>query len=449
MSTKRICPKDYQDIFNAFISYKDTSTTISEKLFSYIFIADCFNKYIIQNGYTKKASTNEITNTSSSSSPSSSILSDYVVSDVDNMEIPDNVNDCISQLKQTHNKLQSCNSNNNEIIRESNYATQNANMKQIIQSNEAQLSEYTQQIAQQDELIKSKSQEYRQLHAQYNKLYDAYNEYKRAYESAEVVNNQLNDNMRILNENADQLKSQLYNLNNENNTRITELNNTKSLLSQMEDELKQQTIDYENSLAWKDRSCDQTMIENEKMRTQNFEQQNQINELTNLNENLQKDILKISEQYKLLLKNSETLSRNNEQLYYEQERTTQSISQILADLEASDRIIDQRKDTTLVHKRRSIDNIQFGGISKLRFMNKPYELKAYLYNTVSHATHDIGEVNKSLMYMGKHNLKLVLRNRRFEGEAFKNSIQILSKESQKDIIDYKNSFVKLLEEVAV
>lgn len=447
MASDNLCPEDYQGIFNAFISYKRTDITIHEKLFKYTFIANCFNNYIVQNGFTKKAQASIMANggVPSAQSPSSSILMDYVVSDVDNIDTPQNINECNGLLKETHAKLQTCNLNINEIIRESNYATQNANMNEAIQTMQAQLTEFSNKISQQNDLINSKDQNYTVLHSEYNKLLKAYTQYKDAHEQAEIVNRQLTENIKILNENTDQIKMQLHNLHKENNMRISELNTTKSMLSQMEDELKQQTSQYENALAWKDKSCDQTMIENEKMRLQNFNQNNQINELKNTNENLQKYTLKISAEFNKLLANNERLTRNNEQTYTDQVHTTQSLSQILANLEASDRQIDHSKDT--VNKRRSIENIRSSGISKLKLLYKPFELKAFLYGTVSHAAHDIGEVNRSLLYMGRHNFKMVLRNRRFEGMQYKNSIQILSDKSQQDIINYKNSFVKLLEEV--
>lgn len=360
-------------------------------------------------------------------STSKSILNNYTIQEIPPTSIPENMDDCVAMNKELQIKLQTCNTNNNEIIRESNLATQNFNMNQQLLEQQKEIEKLNLIINDNTTIINNWKSEYENIFQNYNNLNNRYNEIMLQQQNLPIFMNKVNE----INATNATLQKKLNQLNSEKSTRNTELNKLKGIISQMEEDANNYHSEYQKILNLNAQSCDATGKENIILRTEILNKNKNISSLQNANENLQKQIKQINLQYVQLINNCKLLTEKSQLDEEQQQQFTHSLSKILLEIENEGK---QFKETTNSNSKTN----------KI-IHSKPYELKTYLYNTVAHRVFDVGEVNKSLLRLGTQNLKYALRNRRYEGQRYKNTIKILSDKSQEDLFDYKSKLMNIFE----
>lgn len=334
---------------------------------------------------------------------------------------PENFAMCTSELNTANTKLQTCLNNNQEIIRESNNATQ----LQMFENQKFQMEE-----------------NYITLFTHFEQIYNEYNILKANFEKLSIEYNKLNEQMHNENQNYEQYKNELkqdfdaLELQNSNyKTQNIELQNEYDNGKEMNKTLREQNLELKQIIEnqGKDIITLQTYCNNfnnqnnyaseqlandvslEKIQLYECEAKNQ--ELKNENEMYKKN-------YKTIATNQKAIMDQQRQEYTDYHYTTESLSQILEQIKGRNSLIAQ-----IQNSEKNPDQIKC-------LPAQPYELKMYLYNTVTHALFNVNDLIKSVDLYGKNNIQYALRNRRFDGASYKNSIRIYSNESVENLLKY-------------
>lgn len=319
---------------------------------------------------------------------------------------PENFSICTSELNRANTKLQTCLDSNQEIIRESNNATR----------------------MQEFEIEKLNSADYQLLLNEFNRLQNMYKEVYEQYKNEleqyinkiremEIDNEALeiqNSNYRTQNL---ELRNEYDNGKESNKTLVEENLGLRQFIETQINEinkLKTYCSDFNN----------QNNLTSEQIANNTSLKELQLLECEVENERLQNAISIYQQNYTTMLRNHDFIINDNNKVNADDKFTTDSISQILDKIKRTNNLIAQQQNSN-----KAPDQIKY-------LPSQPYELKMYLYNTVTHALFNVNELVKSVRYYGKNNIQYALRNRRFDGAAYKNSLRIYSDESINNLLKY-------------
>lgn len=254
----------------------------------------------------------------------------------------------------------------------------------------------------------------------YDKLFDDYSEMKNNWDYNIARLNQTNSNLNL-------------NAQENNNLRLLENQLRKQLLESETEkkDLYQRLIETQDQL---------NSNKYQEMATTNDNRHDDVvklkdEEINNLNNQISENKKLLNSQKKVLkqvLENREDIVINNSIDREYQEQTTQTIQEIMLELDA----LRRKHDQPPITNNDDVPKIM---------PYTPFHLKTFLYNSVSHTTFDIGLFNKSLCIYGKRNIQQALRNRRFEGLAKKNTVQLYSDLSIEKLNEYRTKYMKILE----
>lgn len=253
---------------------------------------------------------------------------------------------------------------------------------------------------------------YEDLIDKHSELYRIYEENSGKYDEI-VKNNQL-----IFNENTN-LRTQI-----KSSTELIEIHQKLledkdaqlNYLQSMTDDKVQQIINQNENIA------SELKIKNEEIANLNAQLTEKADQLRSIQLEFQK-----------ILKNKDDAEYKNNINNAEQERVTDSITDILVEL----------YDLQAQHPSTPTHSTEENRPKIIPYT--PFQLKTFLYNSVSYSTFDIGLFNKSLSLYGKSNIMQALRCRRWDGKAKKNSVLLYSDASIAELNDYRLKFMKILE----